>query len=381
MSPSSFEARDVSISVQSPPSSPYHFMHHRRSPTASIDRYKRSSFSSSSLHRAIFVAYQHLLLRLRHKLSVVHLPSRHAPPDPPPPPPDSLLLLLPSPDRRPNPLRLLSQRTTVSILPSPSRASFHLPSPAADLDHLSHSFSFNASQQPHVSRSPTPDGFGRKWPSSLHRTKPELPFSFLRTSPGLNHHHTPIFSFSILAPLPLSSPCVFAYAQSSSSVLLHLVVRCVEAEPRTAEAVFFHSVRGVTLEFRSFTVSAVGANSPLLGHRCPDVLCIVVMLMGYVVNWNSMSMDYENLNVILLVDALGLELRRSSVRWFSIDCGVTVSFIHGVAYLTGMVSFGIPRLICASFGITRLICVSFGITRLICKSLARGKPARRKKDA
>ena len=28
-------------------------------------------------------------------------------------------------------------------------------------------------------------------------------------------------------------------------------------------------------------------------HRCLDVLCIVVMLVGYVVNWNSMSMDYE----------------------------------------------------------------------------------------
>ncbi|TYK19749.1 hypothetical protein E5676_scaffold3861G00020 [Cucumis melo var. makuwa] len=89
------------------------------------------------------------------------------------------------------------------------------------------------------------------------------------------------------------------------------------------------------LEFRTSTASAVGANSPLLG---------------------------------LPVDALGFELRRSIIRWFSIDCGVTVSFIHGVAYLTGMVSFGIPRLICASFGITRLICVSFWITRLICAS-------------
>ncbi|KAA0052294.1 hypothetical protein E5676_scaffold113G001150 [Cucumis melo var. makuwa] len=72
--------------------------------------------------------------------------------------------------------------------------------------------------------------------------------------------------------------------------------------------------------------------------------------------------------LVLPVDALGFELRRSIVRWFSIDCGVTVSFIYGVAYLTGMVSFGIPRLICVSFGITKLICASFGITRLICVS-------------
>ncbi|KAA0053281.1 hypothetical protein E6C27_scaffold102G00870 [Cucumis melo var. makuwa] len=115
--------------------------------------------------------------------------------------------------------------------------------------------------------------------------------------------------------------------------------------------------------------------------------------------------------LVLPVDALGFELRRSTVRCFSIDCGVTVSFIYGVAYLTGMVSFGIPRLICASFGISRLICVSFGITRLICasfgitrlicvsfgitrlicasfgitklicKGMARGRPARGKKDA
>ncbi|TYJ96450.1 retrotransposon protein, putative, Ty3-gypsy sub-class [Cucumis melo var. makuwa] len=50
------------------------------------------------------------------------------------------------------------------------------------------------------------------------------------------------------------------------------------------------------------------------------------------------------------------------------DCRVTVSFIYGIAYHTGTVSFGIPRLICVSFGITRLICASFWITRLICAS-------------
>ncbi|TYJ97708.1 uncharacterized protein E5676_scaffold1251G00010 [Cucumis melo var. makuwa] len=128
-------------------------------------------------------------------------------------------------------------------------------------------------------------------------------------------------------------------------------------------------VREVTLGFWGFTASAVGANSPLRGwicvgielnkdlsyildrHRCPDVLCIVVMLMGCAVNWNN---------------ALGFELRRSTIRRFSMDCGVTISFIYGEAYLTGTVSFGIPRLICVSFEITRLICASFRITRLIC---------------
>ena len=32
-------------------------------------------------------------------------------------------------------------------------------------------------------------------------------------------------------------------------------------------------------------------------HQCPDLLCIVVMLVGYVVNWNSMSMDYKVLRL------------------------------------------------------------------------------------
>ncbi|TYJ97543.1 hypothetical protein E5676_scaffold85G00640 [Cucumis melo var. makuwa] len=123
-------------------------------------------------------------------------------------------------------------------------------------------------------------------------------------------------------------------------------------------------------------------------HRCPDVLYIVVMLMGYVVDWNCMSMDFKVLRL-----------------------GVTVSFIYGVVTLRISVSFGITRLIRASFGITRLICASFEITRLICASLgitrligvsfgitrlirasfgitglmckgtARGRPTRGKKDA
>ncbi|KAA0051715.1 pol protein [Cucumis melo var. makuwa] len=79
-------------------------------------------------------------------------------------------------------------------------------------------------------------------------------------------------------------------------------------------------------------------------HGCPDVLCIVVLLMGYVVNWNCMSMDFKVLRLI---------------------CAST----------------GITRLICASSGITRLICASFGITRLIGKGTTRDRPTRGKKDA
>ncbi|KAA0025900.1 hypothetical protein E6C27_scaffold34G001880 [Cucumis melo var. makuwa] len=79
-------------------------------------------------------------------------------------------------------------------------------------------------------------------------------------------------------------------------------------------------------------------------HRCSDVLCIVVMLMGYVVNWNCMSMD---LKVLRLIRA----------------------------------SFEITKLIGVSFGVTRLIRASFGIARLMCKGTARGRPTRGKKDA
>ncbi|TYK29803.1 gag protease polyprotein [Cucumis melo var. makuwa] len=103
----------------------------------------------------------------------------------------------------------------------------------------------------------------------------------------------------------------------------------------------------VTLEFRSVTASVVGTNSPLL-----------VMLVDYVVNWYSMSVDYK---VLMLC--------------------------YGVVYLTDMctirdhltdiyASFEITRLICVSFGIPRLICVSFGIPRLICVRVQRGADGR-----
>ena len=64
-------------------------------------------------------------------------------------------------------------------------------------------------------------------------------------------------------------------------------------------------------------------------------------------------------------------------RLFTVDRGVTISFIYGVVYLAGTVSyeiiicyvsFGVTRLICVSDGIIRLICVSDEITRLICAS-------------
>ncbi|KAA0042478.1 hypothetical protein E5676_scaffold334G00390 [Cucumis melo var. makuwa] len=123
---------------------------------------------------------------------------------------------------------------------------------------------------------------------------------------------------------------------------------------------FLEGVIEVALEFLGFMAGLVEDSLPLLGRILVDV---------------ELNKDFSDSS-----DVLGFELRRRTVRQFSMDCEVTVSFIYGVAYLTGTVSFGIPRLICVSFGIMRLICASFRITRLICKGMARGRPARGKKD-
>ncbi|TYK09601.1 hypothetical protein E5676_scaffold458G00320 [Cucumis melo var. makuwa] len=151
--------------------------------------------------------------------------------------------------------------------------------------------------------------------------------------------------------------------------------------------------RGLTLKFLGPTASSFGNSSLYSGnvtascslcttgckelftdrHRCPDVRYIVVMLMGYVVDWNCMSMDFK-------------------VLWLGVSFDITrlVRASFGITRLI-CASFGITRLICASLGITRLIGVSFGITRLIrasfgitglmCKGTARGRPTRGRKDA
>ncbi|KAA0042480.1 pol protein [Cucumis melo var. makuwa] len=108
-------------------------------------------------------------------------------------------------------------------------------------------------------------------------------------------------------------------------------------------------------------------------HRCPDVLYIVVMLMGYVVDWNCMLMDFTILRLGVSFGITGL-IRAS----FEITRLICASF--GITKLI-CASFGITRLIGVSFGVTRLIRASFGITRLMCKGTARGRPTRGKKDA
>ncbi|KAA0047214.1 hypothetical protein E5676_scaffold1109G00010 [Cucumis melo var. makuwa] len=140
-------------------------------------------------------------------------------------------------------------------------------------------------------------------------------------------------------------------------------------------------VSEVTLEFRSVTASVVGTNSPLFGWIHLDVelnkeFCYIsgkgFLTTGPWTDTGNVDTDYE----LCRGGTKGLEISwvdcvYAVERWFSIDYGVMVRFIYGVEYLTGMVSFRIPR----------LICVSFEITRLICKGMARGRPARGKKDA
>ena len=41
-------------------------------------------------------------------------------------------------------------------------------------------------------------------------------------------------------------------------------------------------------------------------HQCLGVLCIVVMLVGYVVNWNGMSMDYKVLMLCKWKSVVGI---------------------------------------------------------------------------
>ncbi|TYK20590.1 hypothetical protein E5676_scaffold132G00030 [Cucumis melo var. makuwa] len=106
-----------------------------------------------------------------------------------------------------------------------------------------------------------------------------------------------------------------------------------------AGSVVIHRGLHISNVTASCSLCAIGCKELLTErHRCSDVLYIVVMLMGYIVNWNCMSMDFKVLR-------LG-------------------------------VSFGITRLIRASFGITRLICASFGITRLIGVRVQRGADRR-----
>ncbi|TYK03423.1 hypothetical protein E5676_scaffold121G00210 [Cucumis melo var. makuwa] len=104
-----------------------------------------------------------------------------------------------------------------------------------------------------------------------------------------------------------------------------------------------------------------GLHTPMLDARYS-----VVMLMGYVVDWNCMSMDLE-----VTVRGYHNGVRIGNAYGNGGCSCLNLYYLTGEAYgeicaLLICASFGSTRLICASFGSTRLICASFGSTRLIC---------------
>ncbi|KAA0036581.1 hypothetical protein E6C27_scaffold191G00970 [Cucumis melo var. makuwa] len=92
-----------------------------------------------------------------------------------------------------------------------------------------------------------------------------------------------------------------------------------------------------------------------------DARYSVVILMGYVIDWNCMSMDLE---VTVRLICASFESTRL----------ICASF--GSTRLT-CASSGSTRLICASFGSTRLICAFYGTTRLLCRVRAQRGADRR----
>ncbi|KAA0056044.1 ty3-gypsy retrotransposon protein [Cucumis melo var. makuwa] len=154
----------------------------------------------------------------------------------------------------------------------------------------------------------------------------------------------------------------------------------LQADPRTLIQTDPICSRDLTLKFLGPMASSFGYSSLYSGnvtascslctigckelftdrHGCPDVRYIVVMLMGYVVDWNCMSMDFKVLRL-----GVSFGITRVIRASFWITRLIRASF--GITRLI-CASFGSTRLICASLGITRLIAVSFGITRLICAS-------------
>ncbi|TYK27262.1 hypothetical protein E5676_scaffold244G00290 [Cucumis melo var. makuwa] len=179
-----------------------------------------------------------------------------------PDPPNSLLLLLPSPDRRPNPLRLLSRRHC--------RLHLAFSKPLVVPSSFSNDRSRSSLPFLFIQRRPTAARLRfscgqRLWPKVAIESSPNQTRTPLVVPPHATGSESPPHSNLLLlrscTAAPVHSLCVCPHC----CVLLRSAVCCVKVEPRAADVVFFHGVRGVTLDFRSFTASAVVANSPMLG--------------------------------------------------------------------------------------------------------------------
>ncbi|KAA0031863.1 hypothetical protein E6C27_scaffold480G00100 [Cucumis melo var. makuwa] len=126
----------------------------------------------------------------------------------------------------------------------------------------------------------------------------------------------------------------------------------------------------VTFEFINFTASAVETNSPLLGWIRLDADLNEILATSKVRDFLLLDLgsrlETYNVGITHSVDYLGnileFELSRNIVRWFCIGCGVMVSFIYGVVYLTEM-------------------CILRDHLTDMCKGTVRGRPTRGRKDA
>ncbi|KAA0052387.1 ty3-gypsy retrotransposon protein [Cucumis melo var. makuwa] len=113
-----------------------------------------------------------------------------------------------------------------------------------------------------------------------------------------------IHTFSSFAPF--LHPHVFVF-RSIFDPPLCVAKPTVSTSVKKANAAH-RCIKELTLKFSGSTTGLIGDSSPLLGWirsrgiaklqtPMPDVLCIVVMLVGYVVNWNRMLMDYKVLRL------------------------------------------------------------------------------------
>ncbi|TYK31696.1 hypothetical protein E5676_scaffold398G00630 [Cucumis melo var. makuwa] len=133
--------------------------------------------------------------------------------------------------------------------------------------------------------------------------------------------------------------------------------------------------RGLHVVTRPLVVTCAlsGIRSYLLVDPMLGAQYSVVTLMGYVVDWNCMSMDLE-VTVRGYHNGVRIGNAYDGLAWTEGTRLICVSFGSTRPICA---SFGSTRLICASFGSTRLICAFYGTTRLLCRVRAQGGADRR----
>ncbi|KAA0040200.1 hypothetical protein E5676_scaffold190G00240 [Cucumis melo var. makuwa] len=149
-------------------------------------------------------------------------------------------------------------------------------------------------------------------------------------------------------------------------------------------------VSEVTLRFWGVTASVVGANSPLFGWIRLNVELNKDFSYSSGKGFLTTGPQTETGNVLKFVVGIPvMELCRGGTKSsetscvdcvYAVElCWVTVSFIYGIAYLTGTVSFEITRLICILRDHETDMCILRDHYTDMCNGMGRGRPARGKK--